>query len=49
MTINNGAQREVLVKPLLVAPAGAGSVVGPGMKQVLVTPAGRFVGHTSWT
>ena len=30
MTINNGAEREVLVKPVLVAPAGAGSVVGPG-------------------
>ena len=30
VTINNGAQREVLVKPVLVAPAGAGSVVGPG-------------------
>ena len=44
MTINNGAEREVLVKPVLVAPVGAGSVVGPGTKQVLVTPAGRFVG-----
>ena len=44
MTINNGAEREVLVKPVLVAPAGAGSVVGPGTKQVLVTPARRFVG-----
>ena len=44
MTINNGAERELLVKPVLVAPAGAGSVVGPGTKQVLVTPARRFVG-----
>ena len=42
VTISNGAEREVLVKPVLVAPAGARSVLGPSWDEASVS-------HTSWS